>query len=131
MVVVQLRIVNLKKSPFQSVKEKMAKCCKFKTMLKTRCLKRGEGRGNELPPPIKIWQGKLGISAGSFFLTSSFKISKLIFELGGGVPFHVFNKRDSIKGVLRFILFRILEQLKFSAGEVKIILMLSILCRPS
>lgn len=83
------------------------------------------------PPHHKNFARKAGNFSREFFLNSSFKFSKLIFELGGDVSFHVFNNRDSIKGVLRFILFRILEQLKFSAGEVKIILILSILCRPS
>lgn len=47
--------------------KKMAKCYKFKAMLKTKFLKGGEARGNKLHP-IKIWQGKLGISAGNFSL---------------------------------------------------------------
>lgn len=43
----------------------------------------------------------------------------------------MFNNRDSVEGLLRFVVFRILEQLKLSAGQFKIILILSILCRPS
>lgn len=64
----------------------MPECYKFKTMLKTRCMKGGESRGNE-PPSHKNLARKAGIFSREFFLTSSFKLSKLIFELGGGVPF--------------------------------------------
>lgn len=64
-------------------------------MLKTRCLKGGEGRSNE-PPSHKNLARKAGNFSREFFLTSSFKFSKLIFELGGGVPFHVFSNRDSV-----------------------------------
>lgn len=45
--------------------------------------------------------------------------------------FMSFNRRNSVEGLLRFVVFRILEQSKFSAGEFKITLILSILCRPS
>lgn len=45
--------------------------------------------------------------------------------------FMSFNRRDSVEGLLRFVVFRILEQLKFSSGEFKIALILSILCRIS
>lgn len=102
----------------------MAKCYKFKTMLKTRCLKGGEGRGNE-PPSLKNLARKAVNFSREVFLTSSFTFSKLVFELGSGVPFHVFNARDSVEGLTRFVVFRILEQLKFSAGKF------SIFCRPS
>lgn len=98
----------------------MSKCYKFKTMLKTRWLKGGEIRGNE-PPSHKNLVRKAGNFSKEFFLSSSFKLSKLIFELGGGVPFHVFNNRDSVEGLSRFVVFRVLGQLKFSAGEFKII----------
>lgn len=63
-------------------------------MLKTRCLKGGESRGNE-PPSHKNLAMKAVNFSREFFFTSSFKFSKLIFELGGGVPFHVSNNRDS------------------------------------
>lgn len=71
------------------------------------------------PHPIKYLARKAVNFSREFFLTSSFKFSKLIFELGGDVPFHVLNNRDSVEGLLRFVVFRILEQLKFSAGEVQ------------
>lgn len=102
----------------------MAKCYKFKTMLKTRCLEGGEGKGNE-PPSHKNLAREAGNFSREFFFTSSFKFSHLSFELGGGVPFHVFNNRDSVEDLLRFAVFVILEQLKFSAEKF------SILCRPS
>lgn len=96
-------------------------------MLKTRCFKGGEGRVNE-PPSHKNLSRKAGNFSRVFFLTSSSKFSKSTFELGGGVSLHVFSNRDSVEGLLRFVVFRILEQWKFSAGEFKIILILSILC---
>lgn len=66
----------------------MAKCYKFKVVLKTRFLK-GEGRGNK-PPSHKNLARKPGNFSREFFLTSSNKFRKLIFELGGGISFHVF-----------------------------------------
>lgn len=80
----------------------MSLCYKFKTILKTRCLKGGEGRGNE-PPSYKSLQGKLGISSGSFSLPAvSNLVSKLIFELAGVCSF-LGIYRASVKGLLSVV----------------------------